>query len=96
VVLALAFGRGAWRVLALLGREVVAVAAVGALAFVPAWALGAIGGRVVQPLAALVGLGVFVALAPRLLPRHWELAQRILRPAAARLRSARTDAAPGA
>jgi peptidoglycan biosynthesis protein MviN/MurJ (putative lipid II flippase) len=96
VVLALVFGRGAWRVLALLGREVVAVAAVGALAFVPAGALGAIGGRVVQPVAALLGLGAFVALAPRLLPRHWELAQRVLRPAFARLRSARAGAAPGA
>jgi peptidoglycan biosynthesis protein MviN/MurJ (putative lipid II flippase) len=96
VVLALAFGRGAWRVLALLGREVVAVAAVGALAFVPAGALGAIGGRVAQPVAALLGLGAFVALAPRLLPRHWELAQRVTRPAFARLRSARAGAAPGA
>lgn len=84
VVLALVFGRGAWAVLGALGREVLVVAAVGGLAFGPAFALGLVGGRAVKPVAALLGLGAFVAMAPRLLPRHWELAQRIIGPALAR------------
>jgi peptidoglycan biosynthesis protein MviN/MurJ (putative lipid II flippase) len=86
VVLLLVFGRGAWGVLATLGREVLRVAAVGALAFAPAGVAAALGGRVVQVLAALAGLAAFAALAPRALPRHWELAQRVMRPALARLR----------
>jgi peptidoglycan biosynthesis protein MviN/MurJ (putative lipid II flippase) len=86
LVLAVAFGRGLASVLAMLGRELAMVAGVGVLAFGPPAALGVLGGRVVQPIAALVGLGVFLALAPRALPRHWELAQRALAPLSARLR----------
>lgn len=99
VLLLLTFGRGAWRVLALLGREVLLVAAVGALAFVPALWLGVLGGRALQPVMALGGLVAFVALARWLLPRHWELAQRVAGPALGRLRrwrSAPAGAGPGA
>ncbi|MFL5780379.1 MAG: lipid II flippase MurJ [Thermoleophilaceae bacterium] len=96
VVLALVFGRGTWHVLGLLGRELLAVAAVGALAFGPALALGTIGGRAVAPVAALLGLGAFAALARWLLPRHWELVGRVMRPALAALRSAPPVPVPGA
>jgi len=86
VMLVLTFGRGVRAVLAMLGRELALVAAVALLAFGPAVALGLVGGRVVQPVAALLGLGVFLALGPRALPRHWELAQRVLAPLSERLR----------
>jgi hypothetical protein len=85
-------GRGAGGVLMALGRELVHVVAVAALAFAPAIALGLVGGRVVQPIAALLGLGVFLALGPRALPRHWELAQRVLAPLSERLRGGATGA----
>jgi peptidoglycan biosynthesis protein MviN/MurJ (putative lipid II flippase) len=93
VMLVLVFGRGAGRVIGMLGRELALVSAVAALAFGPPLALGLVGGKVVQPVAALLGLGAFLALAPRALPRHWELAQRVLAPLSERLRGSATGAA---
>lgn len=86
VLLLLVIGRRTGAMVGVLGRELVLVLAVAALAFVPAAVLGELGGRVVQPFAALLGLGFFLLLGPRVLPRHWELAQRVLAPLSERLR----------
>jgi peptidoglycan biosynthesis protein MviN/MurJ (putative lipid II flippase) len=87
--LGVVFGRRTGAVLSLLGGEILPVAGVAALAFLPAAWVGSFGGRNLQPLVALVGLGAFLALGQRLLPRHWELTQRALAPLRSPLRRAR-------
>jgi peptidoglycan biosynthesis protein MviN/MurJ (putative lipid II flippase) len=76
----LVFGQRTGAVLTLLGSELLLVAAVAALTFLPAAWVGSLEGSAVQPIAALVGLGAFLAIAQRALPRHWELIQRALAP----------------
>ena len=93
VTLVVVLGNDTIAALRLIGREILLVGAVGALAFVPAGALGFAGGLVVRPIAALAGLAAFVALGPRVLPRHWELAQRVLGPLSDRVRGIRPAAA---
>jgi peptidoglycan biosynthesis protein MviN/MurJ (putative lipid II flippase) len=88
VTLVVVLGPEAATALRLIVREAALVAAVAALAFVPAGALGVAGGPVVRPIAALLGLALFLALGPRALPRHWELAQRVLGPLSKRARRA--------
>ncbi|TML79256.1 MAG: hypothetical protein E6G07_08060 [Actinobacteria bacterium] len=93
VTLVVVLGHGTAPVLGMLGRELLLVGVVAAVAFVPAGAIGFAGGPVVRPFAALAGLAAFVALAPRVLPRHWELAQRALRPLSERMGRIRPAAA---
>lgn len=83
---AVVLGRGAGSVVMTLTRELLHVLAVTALAFAPAAAIAIVGGPVAQPFAALLGLALFLAIGPRALPRHWELAQRVLAPLSERLR----------
>jgi hypothetical protein len=86
VTLVVVLGRELWPALRLMARELAVVALVAAVAFVPAGAIGFAAGPVVRPIAAIAGLVVFVALGSRVLPRHWELAQRVLGPLSDRLR----------
>jgi peptidoglycan biosynthesis protein MviN/MurJ (putative lipid II flippase) len=90
VTLVVVLGSEAGAALRSTGREVAHVGAVAALAFAPALALGVVGGAVVRPLAALLGLAVFLAVGPRALPRHWELALRVLGPLSERVRRIRS------
>jgi peptidoglycan biosynthesis protein MviN/MurJ (putative lipid II flippase) len=93
VTLVVVFGPETGRALRWIFRETVLVGAVAALVFVPAGAIGFAGGPVVRPIAALAGLAAFVAIGPRVLPRHWELAQRVLGPLSERMRRIRPAAA---
>jgi peptidoglycan biosynthesis protein MviN/MurJ (putative lipid II flippase) len=86
VTLVVVLGPETGRALRQIGRELALVLAVGAAAFGPPLVLGVVGGPVVRPFAALLGLAVFAALGPRLLPRHWELAQRVVGPLVRRVR----------
>ena len=79
-VLAVVYGRGLVRPLAVSAREVVLAAAVGALAFAPFAAAALLaGGRAARVGAVLAGLAAFALLVRRLLPQTWAVALRLVR-----------------
>lgn len=81
LLLALDYGAGLIAPLALFSRELLRVALVAALAFVPLGLIAiSIGGAAVEVVAAIAGLALFVLLTRRALPAHWELVMRLVKP----------------